>query len=188
MTLSKKTSSNKAKKPKKTYNKPKPQKLNKTFYYNPKALKKLIILNIVLVLLSLKIFYCQSLGLINMPIAISIIFTLSFIALIGAIYVTIKPQRLALITEEGITIDHNELLKWEDIEQAVEFKTHYIYSQHAIALIRKKGVTHNLTFMQKMCQNNEFTPFSIPLYAMKDDDCDEIIKIIKQKVKYKTTI
>lgn len=188
MTVSKKISSKSTTSPKKTSSKPKQKKLTKTFYYSPQALKKLIILNVVLVLISLKLFYCQSLGLINMPIAISIIFTLSFIALIGAIYVTIKPQRLALITEEGITIDHNELLKWEDIEQAVEFKTHYIYSQHAIALIRKKGVTHNLTFMQKMCKNNEFTPFSIPLYAMRDDDCDKIIKIIKQKVKYKTTI
>ena len=166
----------------------KPQKLKQTFQYDKLKLKKLVLVDFVLVLLSLKLCYCQSIGLINMPISIAIILTLSTLAFLGSLFVTLHPLRLAFITDETITIDHNAPLKWKDVAIAREFKVRYIYEQQAIALILKEGVTYPLTFMQKLCQKNPFTPFSIPLYAMTPKDQDKIRKIIKQKVKYENTI
>ena len=110
--------------------------------------------------------------------------TLALLALAGSLFVAIHPLRLALVTDNEITIDHNVALKWKDIEVAKEFKASYIYTQQAIALHVRKGVTHKLTFMQKICKNNVFTPFSIPLYAMTPKDAQKIRKIIKDLREY----
>lgn len=164
------------------------KKLNLTFQYDKSKLKKLVLFNFILVILSLKLCYCQSIGLINMPISITIILILSVFAFLGSLFVTIHPLRLALVTDETITIDHNAPLKWKDVKIAREFKVRYIYEQQAISLILKEGLNYPLTFMQKLCKKNHFTPFSIPLYAMTPKDQDKIRKIIKQKVKYENTI
>ena len=167
-------------------------KLNQTFYYDRKKLVYLVIFNVFLVSFIYMIISCLSNhGYLTSKIMLTfhlLVLTLSVLALIGSTFVAIFPQRLALLTNDGITIDHNETLKWTDIDYAKEFKAHYIYPQQAIALHTKEGVTHQLTFMQKMCQNNVFTPFSIPLYAMPPKDAEKIRKIIKQKCKYKDLI
>ena len=112
------------------------------------------------------------------------IFTLG--ALASVVYVATMPQRLALINKEGIKIDHNEMLAWGDIEVAEERYTSSIAHRKFIALhvAPENIVKYKLTFMQKLCQGNIFTPFSIPLYAMKPEDAAEIRNIIKRHVKY----
>ena len=158
-----------------------------TFYYDIEKLKQFLVFNIFLVFISLKLIYCQHLGIINLKIGVTVVIILSILATLGTLLVYIYPQRLALVTDKGLIIDHNELLKWEDISVAKEVVSYYLlYPQYAIALIVKEGVTHKLTFMQKMCKNNIFTPFSIPLYAMKKEDREKINLIIKQKVKYES--
>ena len=164
------------------------KKLNQTFQYDKSKLKKLAFVDFLLVLFSLKLCYCQAIGLINMTIPIAVVLTLSTLAFLGSLFVVFHPLRLALVTDETITIDHNHPLKWKDVAIAREFKVRYIYEQQAISLVLKEGVTYPLTFMQKLCQKNPFTPFSIPLYAMTPKDQDKIRKIIKQKVKYENTI
>ncbi len=163
-------------------------KLNQTFYYDRKKLVFLAVFNVFLVTFIYMIISCLSkYGYLTSKIMLTfhlLVLTSSVLALIGSTFVAIFPLRLALLTNEGITIDHNETLKWTDIDYAKEFKAHYIYPQHAIALHTKEGVTHNLTFMQKLCKNNVFTAFSIPLYAMTPKDAEKIMKIIKQKCKY----
>lgn len=112
------------------------------------------------------------------------IFTLG--ALATVVYVTTMPQRLAFINKEGIKIDHNEMLAWGDIEVAEERYTTSIAHRRFIALhvAPENIVKYKLTFMQKLCQGNIFTPFSIPLYAMRAEDAAEIRNIIKHHVKY----
>jgi len=112
------------------------------------------------------------------------IFTLG--ALASVVYVTAMPQRLAFINKEGIKIDHNEMLAWNDIEVAEERYTTSIAHRRFIALhvTPENLVKYRLTFMQKLCQGNIFTPFSIPLYAMKAEDAVEIRNIIKRHAKY----
>jgi len=112
------------------------------------------------------------------------IFTLLALALV--LFVTIFPQRLAFINKDGIKIDHNALLKWSDIDYAEERYTSYISRRPFMALHLKKGALKNyrLTFMQHLCKKNIFTPFSIPMYAMRPNDVSQIREIIKRHVKY----
>lgn len=44
---------------------------------------------------------------------------------------------------------------------------------------------YKLTFMQKLCKKNIFTPFSIPMYAMRPEDAAEIRNLVKHYAKYK---
>ena len=113
------------------------------------------------------------------------IFTLLALALV--LFVTTVPQNLALINKDGIIIDHNEMLKWHDIELAEEKYTSFLLRRPFIALHVKPEELkkYHLTFMQKLCKNNVFTPFSIPMYAMHPEDAAEIRNIIKRHTKYK---
>lgn len=112
------------------------------------------------------------------------IFTLGALALV--LFVTIVPQRLAYINKDGIKIDHNEMLRWSDIEYAEEKYTSYVSRRPFMALHLKPGAIKNyrLTFMQKLCKKNIFTPFSIPMYAMRPEDSAAIRDLIKHHVKY----
>lgn len=112
------------------------------------------------------------------------IFTL--LALASVLFVTIFPQRLAYINKDGIKIDHNEMLRWSDIECAEEKYTSYVSRRPFIALHLKPGALKNyrLTFMQRLCKKNIFTPFSIPMYAMRPEDSASIRDIIKRHTKY----
>lgn len=111
---------------------------------------------------------------------------LSLAAFIGVVFVTAIPQRLAFINKDGIKIDHNEMLRWQDIEVAEEKYTSFLTRRPLIALHLKDGAIKNyrLTFMQRLCQHNVFTPFSVPMYAMRPEDAAEIRAIIKKHAKY----
>lgn len=112
---------------------------------------------------------------------------MTLLALASILFVTIVPQTLAVTNKDGITIDHNALLYWDDIEVAEEKYTSYLTRRPFIALhVHAESIkNYKLTFMQKLCKNNIFTPFSIPMYAMRPEDAAEIRNIIKHHVKYK---
>lgn len=114
------------------------------------------------------------------------VMTLSLLALASVVFVLIFPQPLAVINHEGIKIDHNALLNWNDIEVAEEKYTSFISRRPIIALhLRTKAKDkYKLTFMQHLCKHNVFTPFSIPLYAMSPEDAEAIKNIIKRRCKY----
>lgn len=185
--MMKKTVSPKNTKQKKINTQKTPKELNETFFYDRKKLILLAVFNILLVAFIWNLTSCLILrGLANSNIMIVLlicVMSLALLALGGSLFIAIHPLRLALITNQGITIDHNEELKWDEIKLAKEIKPFFCH--HAIALHTKEGVKHNLTFMQNMCKHNEFTPFSIPLYAMTKKDAQKIQKLIKQKCKYK---
>ena len=107
-------------------------------------------------------------------------------AFILTLIVVIFKPTLAIVNKDGIKIDHNEMLSWDDITIAEEKYTSYITRRPLIALhvdpiaIKK----YHLTFMQILCKNNVFTPFSIPMYAMTPHDAEAIRNAIKKHVKY----
>ena len=107
-------------------------------------------------------------------------------AFVLTVIVIIFKPTLAIINKEGIKIDHNETLKWYDVELAEEKYTSYITRRPLIALhvtpdnLKK----YRLTFMQVLCKNNVFTPFSIPMYAMHPKDAEAIRNAIKRHTKY----
>ena len=104
------------------------------------------------------------------------------LALASIFFVVIFPQKLAVVNKDGIKIDHNQLLKWQDIALAEEKYTSYISRRPFMALHLKDGALANyrLTFMQRLCKNNIFTPFSIPMYAMRPEDAAHIRELIKK--------
>lgn len=107
-------------------------------------------------------------------------------AFVLTVIVTIFKPTLAIINKEGIKIDHNQTLSWDDVELAEEKYTSYISRRPLIALhvtpdnLKK----YRLTFMQVLCKNNVFTPFSIPMYAMRPEDAEAIRNAIKKHIKY----
>ncbi len=100
-------------------------------------------------------------------------------------YKYIYPQRLALVDDKSITIDHCRPLLWKDIDYAEERIVRCCFKKlKIIALVPKKGINYHYNFLQK--HNGEFTPFSIPLYnIVSEADKQELQQIISQKVKYK---
>ena len=107
-------------------------------------------------------------------------------ALALTVFVLIFPQKLAVITKKDIKIDHNMPLKWEDVEEAEEKYTSYITRRPLISLHLKENTLQNyrLTFMQHLCKGNTFTPFSIPMYAMRPEDAAKIRTLVKKHAKY----
>lgn len=160
------------------------------FYYDRRQLFALTVIYALLAIFVYAISNClYTYNMFNSwPLLIILIITqvLCLAALASILFVTIIPQTLAITNKDGIKIDHNELLSWHDIELAEEKYTSYLTRRPFMALHVKKATLakYHLTFMQKLCKANIFTPFSIPLYAMRPEDVAEIRNIIKKHVKY----
>lgn len=162
------------------------------FYYST---KKLVLLTLAYAFMSFILYglvNCMYLrGLLNCwcilaPVILVMVLTLS--ALASAVFVLIYPQTLAVVNSKGIKIDHNEPLLWQDVATAEELRTNGYSYRSIIRLNLKKDAKYKLTFMQKLCQHNLYTPFSIPLYAMDEKDIEKIRKIVKKYTKYKSLI
>lgn len=119
-----------------------------------------------------------------LSIALILTMGLTLAALASAVFVMLFPQKLAVVTSKQIKIDHNAPLLWRDVKLAEEKYSSCISHRPFIALHLKEGVTYPLTFMQKLCQHNTFTPFSLPLYAMKKEDADKLRKLVKKHAPY----
>lgn len=150
------------------------------FYYSKKELRKIFTISLVVFIISLTITLtaCNS---VTMSLILMLFPTLFMIATSFVLFV---PQRLAHIDERGIQIDHAVPLLWIDVVQARKIKAKVMCGgREAIVFDLKPRVVYPLTFMQNLCKNCEFTPFSIPLYAMEEKDktaiCEEIAKYCK---------
>ncbi len=126
----------------------------------------------------------------NAALSVVLILTmgLTLAALASAVFVMIFPQKLAVVTSKQIKIDHNVPLLWHDVKLAEEKYSSCISHRPFIALHLKDGVNYPLTFMQKLCKNNIFTPFSLPLYAMKKEDADKLRKLVKKYAHYENNL
>ena len=120
--------------------------------------------------------------------ALIITLTLSLLALISSIFVFVFPQKLAVVTNKSIKIDHNEPLLWQDVEYAEELRTNSYSPRSIIRLIVREDAKYNLTFMQVLCKKNLYTAFSIPLYAMTAEDVEKIRDLVKKHTKYRSKI
>lgn len=150
-----------------------------TFYYDKKQLYLLTIINITLLVtvvilsntISNSLWWC------------SIVSVICLLSVSASLFVTLMPQRLASISEIGLKIDHNELLKWEDIATAEKIKPSRFSKRKIIVFKLKDNISYPLTFMQKISANSPYGAFSIPLYAMTKEDCEKIEQEIEKYVK-----
>ncbi len=162
------------------------------FYYDKNKLSQLTLLYSVITLFVASSTDCLAQkGLLScccIKWGLFITLVLCLLALISSLYVLLFPQKLAVVTNKSIKIDHNEPLLWQDVEVAEELRTNSYSPRSIIRLIVRKDAKYNLTFMQKLCKNNLYTPFSIPLYAMTKEDVEKIRELVKKHTKYKSTI
>lgn len=168
-----------------------PQK-EEIFYY---SLKKVITLTLFYAFIAFIVWqlsnYMHSNNLITNWIIFGVLLTmmtLSLTALASSVFVMLFPQKLATINSKSIKIDHNEPLMWQDVEIAEEIQTNKLTKRTIIVLHTRKDTTYKLTFMQKLCKNSIYTPFSIPLYAMTNEDAIAIRKLIQKHTKYVTNV
>lgn len=161
-----------------------------TFYYDKRQLLVLLIIYAIFALFISMTTKCLALNnfynLTSLAVMQIITEIICLLALAATFFVIIFPQKLAVVNKEGIKIDHNELLRWSDIALAEERYTSYISRRPFMALHLKEGALskYRLTFMQKLCRHNIFTPFSIPMYAMRPEDAAQIRELLKKQVKY----
>lgn len=156
--------------------------MSKVFYYNFKWFNAWFIFNIVLTLLILSCMFCPQ-----------IMFYKQMYIIIGAVvfswlvwaYKYLYPQKMAIITDESIKIDHNAPLKWADIVAAEEREIYCCFKKRKIiVLLPRDNLDYPYSWLQK--HNPGFTAFSIPLYGLlTTKDEAEIRKIIEQHVKIK---
>lgn len=151
------------------------------FYYDSQKLQKLVFLN---ALLLVAVIFIGNNCYEHMWF-ISVIAVLCLISFSASLYVVIFPQRLAQIDDEGIKIDHNAKLKWEDIDKAECKKVKGFLHREIIFLQVKEGVKYRRSLMQYFSKHSPYGEFSIPLYAMTKEDGnrikDEMNKYIKIK-------
>ena len=153
--------------------------LQHKFYYDHRKLGKLLVFN--LVALSILIIWGRYIFSPLMPLGLLVVF-LWFLATLASAHVYFFPQNLAIITDNGIKIDHCATLKWEDILEAEE-KTSS--NRHFIIFKINKDFKYKKTFMQHICCHTRYTAFSVPLYAMNILDQEEIKSLIAQYTTYK---
>ena len=145
------------------------------FYYDHQKLQKLVFLNALL--LAAVIFIGNNCY--EHMWFMSVIAVLCLISFSASLYVVIFPQRLAQIDDDGIKIDHNAKLKWEDIDKVEYKKVKGFLHREIIFLQVKEGVKYRRSLMQYFSKHSPYGEFSIPLYAMTKEDRMSIIEELR---------
>ena len=162
------------------------------FYYSQKSLILLVFVYAVIAfgvyLLANGLLRCGCLAH-SYPLFIGLCVTmfLTLAALGAAVFVMIFPPKVAVVTGKSIKIDHNAPLLWKDVKLAEEKYSSCLMRRPLIALHLREGAEYPLTFMQKLCRYNVFTPFSLPLYAMREDDANRLRHLVKRHTKYQNS-
>lgn len=153
----------------------------KVFYYKFNWLNAWFVLNTVLLIMTAHCFYyCPCL--IYWWQTQVIIGTIIFSVLMWC-YKYVLKHKMAIVTDEDITIDSCNPLKWSDVASAEQKDVRCWFKNYKVIVLNPKAdIKYKYNFLQK--HNCGFTPFSIPLYGIvAEQDIDELKKIIKEKVK-----
>lgn len=162
------------------------------FYYSQKSLVLLVCVYAAIALIVWMIANClYAKGCLadNYPLFIGLCLTmfLTLAALGSAVFVMIFPPRVAFVTGKSILIDHNAPLLWKDVELAEEKYTSPLAHRKIIVLHLRKDAVYPLTFMQKLCRYNVYTPFSLPIYAIDDEPAERLRHLVKKHCRYKNS-
>lgn len=148
------------------------------FYYDRRQLLLWLAFNALLLLMVVLTGQCC-------PLNLGLISVAAFVCLISfsaSLYVVLFPQKLTQINHEGIKIDHNALLKWEDIAKAEKVMVHGLGKREIILFTLKDEGAYRLTLTQKLTRKSPYGAFSIPLYAMTASDADKIFNDIEKYI------
>lgn len=151
-----------------------------TFYYSRYKLGLYLLFN--LGLLALAIIFTWSIFPNYQPIYYFALIT-SILSILGSLYVFLVRQPLAVITSQYIKIDHNNPLKWSQIKN-VELTSfgHFGFSRTILKITPKKLRNYKMSIMQKITSSSKIGAFSIPLYAMTEEQAEAIEKTIHSHI------
>lgn len=156
--------------------------MHKTFYYRFNRINLWMALNAALVI---TLVWCLS----RCPCLLywrqtQVLIGVASFSILAWGYKYILKHKMAVVTDDDITIDHCAPLKWKDVAAAEERLVRCgLRKYKVIALIPKDGIDYKYNFLQK--HNGGFTAFSIPLYGIiSNSDADEISGIVKDKVPF----
>lgn len=151
------------------------------FYYDNIKLQKLLLLNAVLLsaVITVGNYTPQYMWF------VSVVAVLCLISFSASLYVVVFPQCLAQIDDEGIKIDHNAKLNWNDIESAEQKRVSGCMHRDIIVFKLKDGVKYHKSLMQYISAKSPYGEFSIPLYAMTADDVKAVTTELKKHIKIK---
>ena len=159
------------------------------FYYSQKSLVLLTLIYGVIAFLvyiiANSLLHCGCLeknSLLFILLCVTMILTT--LALCSAVIVMIFPPRVATVNGKTIKIDHNAPLLWKDVKLAEEKYSSSLSRRPLIALHLREDANYPLTFMQKLCRYNVFTPFSLPLYAIDEKDANRLRQLVRKHCKY----
>ncbi len=152
----------------------------KIIYYSFQKVNFHFYINILLTLIMLKCFMCRCPFLCVSQLNVWTLICACSWLLWYWLYV--KKHIMAIITDEGIKIDHCEILRWKDIKSTEEKEVRCCFKRRKVIILNiKDNVKYHYNYLQK---NNPFTAFSIPLYGIvSDTDIKAIKDIFAKKIK-----
>ncbi len=147
-----------------------------TFYYSRRKLGLYLLFN--LGLLALAVLFTWSIFPDYQPVYYFALITCC-ISILSSLFVFLFRMPLAVIDANGIKIDHNQPLKWGQIKSVERQVSNYMgFEKPFLKITPQKIDAYKMTFMQRLAGNSHFGSFSIPLYAMSDNNAKQIEKLI----------
>ena len=114
---------------------------------------------------------------------LQVLITLFIVTLLMWGYKYMFKHQVAEISEQGIKIDHNHLLKWNDIIAAEYREVDCCFKKLPVISLRvPKHMRYKYNPLQKRCEKIGFGAFSLPLYDMEKEDIHKLSHIIVDKV------
>lgn len=148
------------------------------FYYSRKKMFLYLLFNLWLLLMA-TLFTISIFPEYPMVYRFSLFFCLA--AVIATVTVLLLNQPVAEIDAAGIRIDRCAKLFWKDVVFADIHKIKSLCGTKKIITFKIKNLSkYKLNFMQKLNKNSQFTVFSIPLYAMDQEERKAIATAIYQ--------
>ena len=93
---------------------------------------------------------------------------------------------LAQTSPEGLKIDHNEILKWEDITSLEPKNVRLGLRRLPVITIKTRpAMRYKYNFLQKRCEKIGFGAFSLPLYDADNKEIETLVKVIKKRANLK---
>ena len=111
------------------------------------------------------------------------------ISILSSLIAFLARFSVATITDEGLKIDHNQPLKWSQIQKIEKVTTgEWYYAKDFLKITPKNIKDYKMGFMQKLSEKSPFGAFSVPLYAMSKKDAKKVEKLIKMHLSQKPSI
>lgn len=154
----------------------------KVFYYKFNRLNAWFVLNAVLFIVTAHCLCCCP-RLILYWWQMQVIVGVLIFSVLMWCYKYLLKHKMAVVTDDDITIDCCKPLCWKDIESAEQKEVKCLFGKYKVIILNPKSdIKYKYNFLQK--HNCGFTPFSIPLYGIvAQQDIEELVNIIKNKVK-----